>query len=98
MLHAQKVVPLPRQCRAVILFFIFFFREIDRIFKFLYITYTKTTTLIKAPFGTPCGSHESMRQQCDILCMQHERLIFFFQSSKTIWLDMCEVPEKSLWC
>jgi hypothetical protein len=59
MLHAQNAAPLPHHCRTVILFF--FFREIDRIFRVLYITYTKT--LIKGPFWTPCVSHESTRQR-----------------------------------
>jgi hypothetical protein len=39
---------------------------LERLFafsEFLHITYTKSTTLIKGPFGTPGGSHESTRQR-----------------------------------
>jgi hypothetical protein len=53
--------PLPRQCCAVIIFFL---ERLIVVLEFLHITYTKTTILIKGPFGTPCGSHKSMQERC----------------------------------
>jgi hypothetical protein len=62
MLHAQNVAPLPHRC-PVIAAPLFFLETLIAYPEFLHITYTKTTTLIKGPFGTPCGSHESTQQR-----------------------------------
>jgi hypothetical protein len=60
MLHAQNVAPLPHCFVAV---FIIFIERFITFSEFLHIIYTKTTTLIKGPFETPCGFHELMRQR-----------------------------------
>jgi hypothetical protein len=63
MLHEQNVTPQPHQ--RVIVEPLFFRERLIAFSELLHISYTKTTILIKGPFGfgTPCGSLESTQQR-----------------------------------
>jgi hypothetical protein len=53
---------MPRRCRRVNAAPLFILEQSIEFLEVLHITYSKTT-LIKGPFGTSCGSHETTRQR-----------------------------------